>query len=219
MYIGRIVTIGLTESGDWFAGYRVSSRSFPGRRMEEKDQRVLVVDTEGAENRFISYCAMVTASDHAVVGNGTHVDIISDQLTDGVPIQHALVNVLNGMGFEHDHLGTPRITGVIVPGKHLAYLGIVAPDRIHVEKVALDKGQVQHLATYEHNSISDAHKNPLAQRNDPTTARTLANMLLEDGHFAEFANPVCACATLAVVQGGFSIGVSHGDDRSNISAA
>ena len=43
MYIGRFVIVGQTPAGEWYLGYRVSSRSFPNRRIVVQEDRAVVL--------------------------------------------------------------------------------------------------------------------------------------------------------------------------------
>ena len=62
MYAGRIVAVGRTRSGANAGLYRVSSRSFPNRRVVELGGRLAVLPREGHEgdvhkNPYIAYNA------------------------------------------------------------------------------------------------------------------------------------------------------------------
>ena len=45
MYIGRFVIVGRTQAGEWYLGYRVSSRSYPNRRIVVQGDRAAVLPT------------------------------------------------------------------------------------------------------------------------------------------------------------------------------
>ncbi|MCF2241901.1 IMP cyclohydrolase, partial [Halobacterium salinarum] len=78
MYIGRFVVVGPSV-----AAYRVSSRSFPNRKLIERPAGLTVVPTADAEettNPYVSYNCVRTAGGHAVVGNGSHVDPITEKV-------------------------------------------------------------------------------------------------------------------------------------------
>ena len=85
MYVGRFLLVGPDA-----AAYRVSSRSFPNRKITERDGALTVVptaDAEDTENPYVSYnCARVVETDaldnendesvdknapSAAIGNGT----------------------------------------------------------------------------------------------------------------------------------------------------
>jgi IMP cyclohydrolase len=56
MYVGRIVIVGRTNGKSW-AGYRVSSRSFPNRRAEVRERSILVAPLDPkdlAKNPYIA---------------------------------------------------------------------------------------------------------------------------------------------------------------------
>ena len=65
MYAGRIVAVGRTRAGKLAAMYRVSSRSFPNREAQLKDNLVSIVPKKGWEsdvfkNPYIAYnCARI----------------------------------------------------------------------------------------------------------------------------------------------------------------
>ena len=73
MYVGRFVVVAPDR-----AAYRVSSRSFPNRRVVERDGMLTVAPTADApetDNPYISYNCVRTTDDGeaAVVGNGTQL--------------------------------------------------------------------------------------------------------------------------------------------------
>ena len=88
MYVGRFVVVAPDR-----AAYRVSSRSFPNRHIIERDGTLTVAPTAEAEetdNPYISYNCLRTVDGHAVVGNGSHVDPITEKLGLGYPPRDAL---------------------------------------------------------------------------------------------------------------------------------
>jgi len=83
MYVGRFVVV-----GPEVAAYRVSSRSFPNRRVVEREDALTVAPTPDApetDNPYVSYNCYREAAGHAVVGNGSHVDPIAEKLGLGYP--------------------------------------------------------------------------------------------------------------------------------------
>lgn len=53
MYVGRIVAVGKTQVGANAVLYRVSSRSFPNRRIVERGGVLAVVPREGSEGDLL----------------------------------------------------------------------------------------------------------------------------------------------------------------------
>jgi len=143
MYVGRFVIVGPSV-----AAYRVSSRSFPNRKIIERDGSLTVVPTKEAEetdNPYVSYNCVRTAGDQVVVGNGSHVDPITEKLELGYPARDALAESLLAMDYEKDDYDTPRIAGVVGDD---SYIGIVRNDALLVEQV--DEPTL--VATYEKDS-------------------------------------------------------------------
>jgi len=111
MYVGRFVVVGPET-----AAYRVSSRSFPNRRIVDRDGTLTVVPTADAEetdNPYVSYNCIRTTDNGAVVGNGSHVDPIAEKLALGYPARDALAESLLALDYEKDDYDTPRIAGVL----------------------------------------------------------------------------------------------------------
>ena len=107
MYVGRFIVVAPDR-----AAYRVSSRSFPNRKVIERDGSLTVVPTAEApetDNPYISYnCLRTTeAGEHAVIGNGTQVDPITEKLELGYPARDALAESLLALDYEKDDYDTP----------------------------------------------------------------------------------------------------------------
>lgn len=174
MYIGRFIVI----SPNW-AGYRVSSRSFPHRKIVEREGMLTVSPTEDApfsDNPYISYNCLRSAGEHAVIGNGSHVDPIAEKIELGYPVRDALAHGLLTLDFEKDDYDTPRIAGVIGPE---AFVGIVRRDALIVE--AVDGPTI--VSTYELD-------HPQSIDIDAAGAEGIAKALFE----LEYDHPVCAAA-------------------------
>jgi IMP cyclohydrolase len=192
MYVGRFIVVAPDR-----AAYRVSSRSFPNRRVIDRGGTLTVAPTEAApetDNPYISYnCLRTTAEDtHAVVGNGTQVDPITEKLESGYPPRDALAESLLALDYEKDDYDTPRIAGVV--GEE-SYIGIVRRDALVVKSV----GEPTLVATYE----KDA---PEPTELEATDAPAMAAELYD----REFEHPVCAAAIAADGEG-FSTGQYNGD--------
>jgi IMP cyclohydrolase len=144
MYVGRFIVVG-PEVG----AYRVSSRSFPNRQILDRDGTLTVAPTPDApetENPYISYNCVRTSGDLAVVGNGSHVDPVTEKLDIGYPARDALAESLLALDYEKDDYDTPRIAGVV--GADEAYVGTVRKDALLVERVT----EPTLVATYEEDS-------------------------------------------------------------------
>ena len=145
MYVGRFVVVGPDV-----AAYRVSSRSFPNRRVVEREGALTVAPTPDApetENPYVSYNCYREAAGHAVVGNGSHVDPIAEKLGLGYPARDALAESLLALDYEKDDYDTPRIAGVLTPAGS-AFVGTVREDALLVEEVEAPTL----VATYEKDS-------------------------------------------------------------------
>lgn len=151
MYVGRFVIVGQTAAGSPYLAYRVSSRSFPNRRILVGPDRAVVLPTAGAppsDNPYISYNCARILGDTAIVANGSHVDPIIDKVSLGYPLRDAIALSLLAMDYEHDAYNTPRIVAAL-DGAGQGYLGIVADNQLFVTAVALQPGEAQLIATYE----------------------------------------------------------------------
>src|SRR6056297_193102 len=178
MYVGRFVVV-----APGIGGYRVSSRSFPNRRVRDRDGTLTVGPTADApetDNPYVSYnCARAveTPADEplAVLGNGSHVDPIAEKLERGYPARDALASALLALDYEKDDYDTPRIAGVV--GDDAAYIGTVRRDALLVREVA----EPTLVATYEKDS-------PETFAFDAETAAEAAG----DAYDLDFEHAVCA---------------------------
>ncbi|MFB6069700.1 MAG: IMP cyclohydrolase [Halanaeroarchaeum sp.] len=173
MYVGRFVVV-----GPGVAAYRVSSRSFPNRKIVDRGDALTVVPTEDAgetDNPYVSYNCVRPGGDATVVGNGSHVDPIAEKLDLGYPPRDALVAGLFALDFEKDDYDTPRIAGVVDEDE--ATVGIVRRDALLVRTVE----EPTLVATYEKD---DPEPHPL----DVETAAEAARAAYD----ADFEHAVCA---------------------------
>ena len=200
MYIGRFVVV-----APGVGAYRVSSRSFPNRRVVDRGGTLTVGPTPDApetDNPYVSYnCARrvdtPTNEPLAVIGNGSHTDPIAEKLELGYPSRDALATSLLALDFEKDDYDTPRIAGVI--GTQTATIGIVRHDALLVE--AVDEPTI--VATYELDSPEPYDFSvETAETPDPAAAAT--EML-----GADFDHPVCA-AGATVDADGVSLAFDNG---------
>jgi len=190
MYIGRFVIVGKTPAGQWYLGYRVSSRSFPNRRIVALTDRAVVlptVDAPPSDNPYISYNCLRSHEDTVVVANGSHVDPIIDKISIGYGLRDAMALSLLALDYEHDRYNTPRVTAGLDIGEGRGYLGIVAEDKLLVREMAVSPGGAFLVATYE--------------QTDPTPillAGTTPEALCDAIYEAEYEHPVAALAVLPI---------------------
>jgi IMP cyclohydrolase len=185
MYVGRIVALGRCSERSW-AGYRISSRSFPNRRAEIKGKSVMVSPKNPEEllkNPYIAYSCLRIGDGVAVVANGTQADTILEKVQDGVPPLEAIALTLLAYGYERDELDTPRLAGVVQEDK--AWLGIVKRGEIRAKEFLLRDGQAFMVATYEKTEFEPAN---IAGQSAEEIARACFELPLE--------RPVCAAAAM-----------------------
>jgi IMP cyclohydrolase len=141
MYVGRFIVV-----GPGVGAYRVSSRSFPNRRIVEREGILTVTPTPDApetDNPYIAYNCVRESEGRAVLGNGSHVDPVTEKLDLGYPARDALAAALLSLDYEKDDYDTPRIAGVVADDA--ATIGIVRRDALLIEEVA----EPTIVATYE----------------------------------------------------------------------
>jgi IMP cyclohydrolase len=213
MYVGRFVVVAPDR-----AAYRVSSRSFPNRRIvaREGGATLTVGPTEDApetDNPYISYNCVREVDGAAVVGNGSHVDPIAEKLSLGYPARDALAESLLALDYEKDDYDTPRIAGVVgaagearsaskqSSGEHSdprdgeSYIGIVRKDALLVERVE----EPTLVATYEEDS-------PTAFDLESADAAGIASEVYDH----EFEHAVCAAGVVRD-EDGLSTAVENGE--------
>lgn len=202
MYVGRFVVV-----APGIGAYRVSSRSFPNRRVLDRDGTLTVGPTPDApetDNPYVSYnCARAvrTPTDEplAVVGNGSHVDPIAEKLELGYPARDALATPLLALDFEKDDYDTPRIAGVVGSGS--ATIGVVRRDALLVE--AVDEPTI--VATYETDS-PEPYALEAAEADAPDAGAAATELL-----GADFEHPVCA-AGATVDRDGVTLAFDNGGE-------
>lgn len=192
MYVGRFLIVGPN-----YGAYRVSSRSFPNRRIVERDDRLTVGPTEEAEetdNPYVSYNCVRSTGNGAVLGNGSHVDPVVEKIDLGYPARDALASSLLALDYEKDDYDTPRIAGVLDEGG--AVVGIVRKDALLVERVE----EPTLVATYEKDSPEEIDF-------APESAAEAAETVYDH----EFEHAVCAAGV--VREGGeFSWAIENGQN-------
>ena len=199
MYIGRIVALGMTPSGKSAAMYRVSSRSFPNRRVVRNGDQLAVIPREGCEadlakNPYISYNCLRLAGDWAVATNGSQTDPIAEKISSGMPVRDAIALGLLALDYEHDSLDTPRIVAAVHRTEATGFLGIVRKDALLVREFKLRPGEAFYLSTYEKNVPCDKNREAAF---DADSAETAAKFVVSGGVFSEFTNAVTSAAAVS----------------------
>jgi IMP cyclohydrolase len=190
MYVGRFLVVSPAV-----AAYRVSSRSFPNRRVVERDGALTVVPTADApatDNPYVSYNCLRRAGDGVVVGNGSHVDPVAEKVDRGSPARDALALALLTLDFETDDYDTPRIAGYLDGDD--AVVGIVRRDALLVE--AVDDPTL--VATYERDA-------PEAVEFAATDAAAAAR----EAYDMAYEHAVCA-AGVTVADGAVETAIANG---------
>ncbi|MFC4540861.1 IMP cyclohydrolase [Halosolutus amylolyticus] len=196
MYVGRFVVVGPDVGA-----YRVSSRSFPNRKITAREEALTVGPTADApetDNPYVSYnCLRVVdtpTGETAAFGNGSHVDPIAEKLELGYPARDALAESLLALDYEKDDYDTPRIAATIGADGE-ALIGTVRKDALLVETV--DEPTL--VATYETNA-------PEAIEFGAESASEAAS----EAYAHEFEHAVCA-AGVARTDDGFETAIENGD--------
>ncbi|GMV90274.1 MAG: hypothetical protein AMXMBFR82_00520 [Candidatus Hydrogenedentota bacterium] len=204
IYVGRIVCVGATDDGRLYAGYRVSSRSFPNRHAVAKEDSVSIIPKPGHEsdvekNPYIAYnCVRIVCEGAvAVVTNGSQTDPIAEKIAAGMSPREALVLSLLALDYEHDDYNTPRICAVVDKGTESAWLGIVREDGLNVARVALEPGHFRYVTTYEENDLDPDQGGTFSVSN----AENACEFMLGGGVFAARTNPITAVAVVAAPEG------------------
>ena len=192
MYIGRFVVV-----GPGLGAYRVSSRSFPNRRVVDRDGTLTVGPTEDADetdNPYVSYNCLRPAGAGVVLGNGSHVDPIAEKVDMGYPARDALALSLLSLDFEKDDYDTPRVAGVVTADT--AFIGTVRRDALLVE----DVDEPTLVATYEEDT-------PRTFEFEATTAADAAG----EAYGLDFEHAVCAAAA-QVTDDGIETAIENGEN-------
>ena len=210
MYLGRIVSVGMTKNNRLCLMYRVSSRSFRNRVIKEIKGSLSVIPTPGSEsdiyqNPYISYNCLRYNSEFAVIGNGIHTDPIFEKIESGMNIRDSLISALFGMDYEHDDFSTPRIAAVTSKILKTSALGIIRDDGIEVEVFTLEPGAYRYLSTYERNHISTDNS---GMGFDPSTSKDASQFIIDQGEFSKFINPVSSASAIET-ECGFDIGFNN----------
>ena len=177
IYLGRIVAAGLTRDGKAVAAYRVSSRSFPNRTANLKDNQICV--------RLCNGVALAT--------NGSQTDPIIEKIISGMSVRDAFALSLLAMDYEKDHLDTPRIAAAVDANTGITTLGIIRKDALLVRQFVAKPGEIRFVSTYEMNRPCDEN---FDDGFDALTAQESCEYVIRGGRFAEFEHPVTAAAAV-----------------------
>ena len=199
MYVGRFLVVGPD-----IAAYRVSSRSFPHRRIVERGEKAATLtvgptaDAPETDNPYVAYnCLRIVETPHgdaAAIGNGSHVDPIAEKLELGYPARDAVSTALLALDYEKDDYDTPRIAGVLDAGG-VATIGIVRRDAVLVEAVS----EPTLVATYERDAPESFEFTVEDARDAARTAYELP-----------FDHPVCAAGVVRSGDG-FETAIENGN--------
>lgn len=197
IYVGRIVAVGINKDGKMGALYRISSRSFPNRKMIVKEDRISVVPKEGFEgdifkNPYISYNCIRKVDKKIIVSNGSHTDSIAEKLQSGASSRDALTLSLLAMDYEKDDYNTPRIAGIVDTEAKEVYLAIVRKDYICVSSMPAVPGEMYYISTYEKNTVDVNNKEVF----DVSDAKDCAEFIMGKGCFANMTNAVGSAVAL-----------------------
>ncbi len=198
MYLGRIVTAGLTRDGKAFAAYRVSSRSFPNRTANLKDNQISIIPRPGCEgdlakNPYIAYNCVRLCGTVALATNGSQTDPIIEKIISGMSVRDAFALSLLAMDYEKDSLDTPRIAAAVDAATGITTLGIIRKDAVLVRQFEAKPGELRFVSTYELNKPCDEN---FDDSFDALTAEDACDFVIRRGRFSGFENPVTAAAAV-----------------------
>ncbi|MHB1318122.1 MAG: IMP cyclohydrolase [Anaerolineae bacterium] len=186
MYIGRFVLAGRTTEGARYLGYRVSSRSFPNRRIALVDGGATVLPTADArpsDNPYIAYNCLRSSGQTTVIANGSHVDPVIEKVGKGYPVRDALALTLLALDYEHDSLNTPRIAAAWEGDT--AYIAIITVQKLLVQSLDLLPSTAMLIATYE-----------LTVPTSMTLTSRTAGALAHEIYGLSYEHPVASLATI-----------------------
>ena len=206
IYLGRIVAAGLTRDGKAVAAYRVSSRSFPNRTANLKDNQISIIPRPGCEgdlakNPYIAYNCVRLCNGVALATNGSQTDPIIEKIISGMSVRDAFALSLLAMDYEKDHLDTPRIAAAVDANTGITTLGIIRKDALLVREFTLKPGEAYYLSTYEKNRPADGNRDG---EFNADSAEAAAQFVVDGGVFSGFTHAVTSAAAVAEA-GGFEL--------------
>jgi IMP cyclohydrolase len=204
MYVGRIVSIGMTKSGKTVAMYRVSSRSFPNREATITNEKISIIPKPGFEsdiskNPYIAYNCVRLAGDFAIATNGSQTDPITEKIASGMSVRDSLATCMLALDYEKDDYDTPRISAVVSRTAPLGYLAIIRKDALHDTQFTLEPGKAYYVARYDHTTPSKYHYSDNAF--DATSSSAACDYIMGKGVFADLEKPITAAAAVATNDG------------------
>ena len=214
MYSGRILAVGRNKKGKIFGMYRVSSRSFPDRKIITSGTQGLVIPTTNIlfedinQNPYVSYTCLKIVREFAILTNGEHTTPIAGQINNGLSPRQAMINVLSGMDYEFDQNGTPRIALVIDSKMDISWLGIISKSQINIQELNPNFNCGYFVSTNEFTNIgSDQMFSEFDIENGKGSAKFIwkGNNIFEEMEF-----PVCSIG-IAINYPNFDIGTFHGN--------
>jgi len=194
--VGRLLIVGAPKSGGVLAAYRLSSRSFPHRKIEIIRNSAKVMPISGCEedlrkNPHTTYtCLRIIDESSILVANGEHLDPICARIESGTPAHQAIVRVLAETGPEQDIYKTPRIAGFA--SQTTSILGIITEKGLAVKSFPTKAGTGYYVATYEK---TDPAKN-LIKNLDAKSAADAAKQIHKGPDFKHFTNEISTVAAL-----------------------
>jgi len=204
-----MVAIGRNAQGRLAVLYRVSSRSFPNREAQIKENTVSIVPKKGSQddvfkNPYIAYNCLRIVGRTVVTSNGSQTDPIAEKIAGGMPLRDALATTLWVLDYERDEFNTPRIAAAATVGQGSGFLGVVREDGFEVRRLKLEPGDCYFVSTYKTNHVSWAQREEF----DPRDAQAGAQFILRGGVFAEMTDPVTGVCALEA-DGKFEIAVAQ----------
>jgi IMP cyclohydrolase len=155
-------------------------------------------EAEAAGNPYVAYTCLRVTDTWAVVGNGSHVDRVSEALLRGVSTRYAITSVLEEMGYERDEYRTPRIIGVVGRDQHPIWLGVVREDALMVRDFEIENGRAFYIATYERNHPSSEFAD---DQFDVNSAEEACDYVLERGNFTDLSGAVLSASAFETATG------------------
>lgn len=192
-YVGRVLSVAMSPSGQLVGMYRVASRSFTNREIvvEGSSARVKLVASVGSveSSNYVEYECLSVVGNKAILSNGSHTTPIAGRIRRGDSTRDAICATLVGMDYEFDSLATPRIACVLELGSSFAWLGIVSTEQICVKRLELVPRRGFYVATYHKTEIAREQSFDDFVSEEPSDYN---RFVTKEGPFAEMSHGVCA---------------------------